>query len=41
MTYKITLPDGKVLTFPDWQTARIEAEFYSATLGVPIVPEGG
>lgn len=35
----ITLPDGKVLTFPDWESARIEAAFLSSVHGVVLIPE--
>lgn len=46
--WQITLPDGVVLIFPDWQSARIEAEHLTAVHGmllvadrVPRLPERG
>ena len=35
--YRVTLPTGEVLTFDDWQSARIEAELQRARFNDPTI----
>lgn len=37
--WKITLPDGTVLIFEDWESARIEAIAAGFRFGVVLLPE--
>lgn len=37
--WKVTLPDGTVLLFEDWDSARIEANLRGYELGLYLVPE--
>lgn len=36
--WKLTLPDGTILTFADWDSARIEAVQQGYRLGVVLIP---